>query len=106
MVDPTLLTIFGFVVLLTMLSFGFGSGIHKRQLAYKERKEAIERERADAGAGGSGAQFKQLEERVRVLERIATDRGQLLSSEIDALRDSIAEHDLPEPAKQIEGEVQ
>nr|WP_298929559.1 hypothetical protein [uncultured Erythrobacter sp.] len=28
-----------------------------------------------------------IEDRVRVLERLATDRGQLLSDEIDALRD-------------------
>ena len=90
MIDPELIIIFGFVVVLTVLSFGFGSSIHKRQLAYKERKEAIERERADGGPSGSNERIKQLEDRVRVLERLATDRGATLADEIEALREERA----------------
>ena len=37
-------------------------------------------------AAQTGARTAQLEERVRVLERILTDRGSSLAAEIDALR--------------------
>ena len=40
-----------------------------------------------------------LEERVRVLERIATDRSVDLADEIDALRDSV-------PAQKLQGDAQ
>lgn len=84
---PEVAIIFSFILVTTIVSFMFGSGIHKRQIAYKERKDAIERERADGNSGGSNEKVKQLEERVRVLERLATDRGQTLADEINALRD-------------------
>lgn len=87
--DDNLILIFSFVLIITMISLAFGSSMHKRQLAYKERKEAIERERADRLPGATNDSIAQLEDRVRVLERIATDRGQLLSEEIEALRASI-----------------
>ena len=38
--------IFGFILIVTIVSLGFGSSVHKRQIAYKEPKAAIERERA------------------------------------------------------------
>lgn len=84
---PELAIIFSFVVVITIVSFGFGSAIHKRQIAYKERKDAIEREREDRNPSASAERFKMLEDRVKVLERLATDRGTTLADEIEALRD-------------------
>ncbi|WP_271438299.1 hypothetical protein [Pontixanthobacter luteolus] len=78
--------IFGFILIVTIISLGFGSSMHKRQIAYKERKEAIERERSDAGPSASAKTIEKLEQRVRVLERLATDRGQDLASQIEDLR--------------------
>ena len=92
---PELAMIFSFVVLLTLISFGFGSAIHKRQIAYKERKEAIEREREDRNPSASDERFKMLEDRVRVLERLATDRGTTLADEIEALRDERGDAGIP-----------
>lgn len=78
--------IFGFILIVTIVSLGFGSSMHKRQIAYKERKEAIERERSDAAPSASAKKIEKLEQRVRVLERLATDRGQDLASQIEDLR--------------------
>jgi hypothetical protein len=53
---------------------------------HQRRVEEI-RARADVEkAGHFAAQTSQLEERVRVLERIITDRGTSLAQEIEALR--------------------
>ena len=89
--------IFSFVVVLAILSFGFGSSIHKRQMAYKERKDALERERRSANPSASEERIKHLEDRVRVLERLATDRGATLADEIEALRDERMESGVPLP---------
>ncbi|MXP45982.1 hypothetical protein GRI43_01065 [Altererythrobacter luteolus] len=78
--------IFGFILIVTIVSLGFGSSMHKRQIAYKERKEAIERGRSDAAPSASAKKIEKLEQRVRVLERLATDRGQDLASQIEDLR--------------------
>jgi hypothetical protein len=63
------------------------AGVMKRRLDVKERQmEAISRtaiERAERYA----AQTERLEERVRVLERIATSKGIGVAEEIEQLRD-------------------
>ena len=63
------------------------AGVMKRWLDVKERQiEAISRsaiERAERYA----AQTERLEERVRVLERIATSKGLGIAEEIEQLRD-------------------
>ena len=63
------------------------AGVMKRWLDIKERQmEAISRtaiERAERYA----AQTERLEERVRVLERIATSKGLGVAEEIEQLRD-------------------
>ena len=70
--------------------FGVMADIYKRRLAFKERKlELAARESAEQAAHFA-AQAQKLEQRVRVLERIATDReGQnaaALAHEIEDLR--------------------
>lgn len=42
---------------------------------------------AESGAGIAAADHRKLEERIRVLERIATDSNHALASQIEELRD-------------------
>ena len=64
---------------------GIGGDMFKRWLKFKE-KEIDSRTSAMAGTvQAQSAQIERLEQRVRVLERIATDKGTTLASEIEAL---------------------
>lgn len=63
-----------------------GKQIVKPWLAYRERRLELEAKMVAERAAQYAANTGRLEERVRVLERIATDRGVDLSDEIDALR--------------------
>lgn len=63
------------------------AGVVKHWLAIKERQiDAISHEAAEKAAQYA-AQTERLEQRVRVLERIATDRGIDVADEIEKLRD-------------------
>jgi hypothetical protein len=63
------------------------AGVIKRWLDVKERQiEALSRE-AKERAERYAAQTERLEERVRVLERIATSRGTEVAEQIESLRD-------------------
>ncbi len=79
--------IFGFILAVTIVAFGFGLVMHKRQIAYKERKNALDREAKYGASPASADKHRELEERVRVLERIATDNKVDLAMQIEALRD-------------------
>ena len=56
-------------------------GLKKRELnlKYSQAKDTVEKERSEK---------MQLEERVRVLEKIITDRGYETAAQIEALRDA------------------
>ncbi|MDQ1230236.1 MULTISPECIES: hypothetical protein [unclassified Sphingomonas] len=54
--------------------------------AYREKRLATEASMVAEKAAQYAAQTEKLEQRVRVLERIITDRGLALSDEIDSLR--------------------
>lgn len=54
---------------------------------YREKQLATEASMVAEKAAQYAAQTERLEQRVRVLERIVTDRGMALSDEIDGLRD-------------------
>ena len=82
-----LIIIFGFVLAATILSFGFGLKIHQRQIAYKERKDTLDREAQYGRSAVSESKNDKLEDRVRVLERIATDEKRDLALQIEELRD-------------------
>jgi cell division protein FtsB len=63
------------------------AGIIKHYFALKEKQiEAMGRDAAEKGAQYA-AQTERLEQRVRVLERIVTDKGVDLAQEIEQLRD-------------------
>ncbi|WP_408609194.1 hypothetical protein [Allopontixanthobacter confluentis] len=93
--DPNLLLIFSFILVVIMVSFGLGGAIHKRDLAFKQRKLELEAARAGADSPASAKKIEQLEQRVRVLERLATDRGQDLALQIESLRGPASADALP-----------
>lgn len=68
-----------------------GAGIwldaYKRRLTNRERELEMQVQLAAARETADQSEVGQLEARLRVLERIATDRKQVLADEIEALRD-------------------
>lgn len=63
------------------------AGVVKRWLDVKEREVEALRAQRDIDAQRHAEHTRALEERVRVLERIATDKGVTLADEIERLRD-------------------
>ena len=63
--------------------------IFKRFMAYKERQLGMTAESTAEKAAQYASQVQLLEQRVRVLERIATDKGADLAQQIDDLRDMV-----------------
>jgi hypothetical protein len=60
---------------------------HNRRLKHREKELELQVRMAEAqGRKGSG-EVAQLEQRLRVLERIATDKGSTLAAEIEDLRE-------------------
>ncbi len=60
----------------------------KKWVAYKQRKAELDAEARRATFGERSDREELLEERVRVLERIATDRGQDIAHQIERLRET------------------
>jgi hypothetical protein len=67
----------------------------KPWFALQQRRMEIEADKVAEKAAQYAAQTERLEERVRVLERIVTDRGADLAQEIERLRDEPAVKRLP-----------
>lgn len=65
----------------------FGGVFVKPWMAYRHRRLELEASMIAEKAAQYATRTEQLERRVRVLERIATDRGSDLSDEIEQLRD-------------------
>ena len=57
-----------------------------RVLRHREKKLELEARIAEANAARGGEREKKLEQRVRVLERIVTEKGVGLADEIERLR--------------------
>ena len=87
--DLDLLLIFSFVLITATLALSMGHVFHRRSVAHEERKLELKArlEEAKLGRGAAGEAHRKLEERVRVLERIATDSNHALASQIEQLRD-------------------
>ena len=66
---------------------GIGSEMFKRWLKHKERMAEVISAQTAEKAAQYAAHTERLEQRVRVLERIAVDGGADLAREIEALRD-------------------
>jgi hypothetical protein len=60
---------------------------NKAKLGIVEDDDGQQRRIVDPDAGRMREEIKQLKERIAVLERIATDKGNRLEQEIEALRD-------------------
>ena len=85
MINPLLIPILGISCgLLAIL----GGVFIKPWLKLKERQMELEAEMVAEKAAQYAAQTERLEQRVRVLERIVTDRGIELADEIDKLREA------------------
>ncbi|RGP39773.1 hypothetical protein BPTFM16_00047 [Altererythrobacter insulae] len=85
-----LIVIFGFVLLVCMIVFPFAARTHRRTVEHEERKLELKARIAEANSSQSSEdskKYRKLEERVRVLERIATDGKQDLALQIESLRD-------------------
>jgi len=77
------LVAFVVVGLPTMAAFALVS----RVLRYREKKMELEAQTAAAQAAATNPRPDLLEQRVRVLERIVTDKGMNVADEIERLRD-------------------
>jgi hypothetical protein len=80
--------VLGGIVIALLITIGTS---FQRWVAYKQRKVELEAEARRATVAERGDYAEMLEERVRVLERIATDRGHDIAHQIEALRDRQAE---------------
>ena len=88
--DGDLILIFGFIITIVTMALLTAQLIHRRVVRHEERKLELEAriEQAKAERAGKGsADYAKLEERVRVLERIATDNNSNLAIQIEQLRD-------------------
>ena len=65
----------------------FGGVIVRPYIRYRERRMELEATMVAEKAAQYAAQTERLEQRVRVLERVVTDRGHDLADEIERLRD-------------------
>jgi len=72
-------------LLLAMVMAGAES--FKRFIRYREKQLELTADRTAEKAAQYAAQVERLEARMRVLERIATDKGVQLSDQIEDLRD-------------------
>lgn len=74
--------------------------IFKRIMSYKEKQLALTADSTAEKAAQYATHIEKLEHRVRVLERIATDRGADLALQIEELRDERAA-ELAGPEKEL-----
>jgi hypothetical protein len=65
----------------------FGKPIMKNWLEHRDKRFELESRLAAENAARSAAHTDRLEQRVRVLERIVTDKGIVVADEIERLRD-------------------
>ncbi len=81
-------TIAFFVVVVGIpVLLGVGGDVFKRWIKYKERELELTSAQTAEKAAQYAAQTERLEQRVRVLERIVTDKGIVVADEIERLRD-------------------
>ncbi|KLI64163.1 hypothetical protein [Aurantiacibacter marinus] len=85
-----LVVIFTFILLAASLVFAMGQKFHQRAVDHEQRKLELELQIEQAKKGQAGARnqdFQQMEDRLRVLERIATDPSADISRQIENLRE-------------------
>ena len=81
-------TVLFFVVVVGIpVALGVFGDMYKRHLKFKERQLELQAGHTAEKAAQYAAHTERLEQRVRVLERIVTDKGIVVSDEIEKLRD-------------------
>jgi hypothetical protein len=86
--NPVVVLGFFMIVVGIPVIMGVGGEVFSRWLKHKEKlSEALTAQTAEKAAQYA-AQVERLEQRVRVLERIVTDKGLTVADEIEALRDT------------------
>jgi FtsZ-interacting cell division protein ZipA len=65
---------------------GIWSDVYKRQLKFREREMELMSQQTAEKAAQYAAHTERLEQRVRVLEQIVTDKGLQTADQIEALR--------------------
>ena len=78
---------FEFVIAVLILVFAFSIIRHKLGIPVRSMREMREGSSSDQANTRLHGQVQQLQERIRVLERIVTDRGAETAAQIEALRD-------------------
>lgn len=78
---------FFFIVVGLPVMLGVGGDMFRRWLKHKEAMTSALNAQTAEKAAQYAAQVERLEQRVRVLERVVTDRGTILADEIETLRD-------------------
>ena len=79
--------LFFFIVVGIPVIGGIAGDMFKRWAKLKEKQLELAAHEAADRAATQAAHIERLEQRMRVLERIATDRGADLAAEIEDLRD-------------------
>ena len=82
--SPLLIPIFAMLIPITAI---IANVVLKPMIRLRERRMELEVTMTAEKAAQYAAQTERLEQRVRVLERIVTDRGADLAGEIERLRD-------------------
>jgi hypothetical protein len=85
--EPGEFLVFFTLVTATLLALLILANAYRRRLDFKLRKLELEAQASAYKATPSDDRADLLEDRVRVLERIATDRGQDIAHQIENLRD-------------------
>lgn len=84
---PNSMLLFFMIVVGIPVIFGIGGDLFKRHMKFKEKQLEHAAALAADKAVAQAAHIERLEQRMRVLERIVTDRGADLAAQIEDLRD-------------------
>jgi hypothetical protein len=84
----TSVILFFFIVVGLPVTLGIGYAAFERSLKHKEKMAQVLASETAEKAAQYAAHTERLEQRVRVLERIVTERGIHVSDEIEKLRDT------------------
>jgi hypothetical protein len=86
--NPILIPVLGIACGAIAIICGVGNDMFKRWLKHKEAMTQVIAAQTAEQAAQYAAHVERLEQRVRVLERIVTDRGTDVAAEIEKLRDA------------------
>lgn len=87
MMDPPFIIALAAIVVGLPVTLGVGGEMLKTWLRHREKMAGALNAQAAESAAQYAAHNERLEQRMRVLERIVTDKGASLSDEIEQLRD-------------------